>query len=49
MISGRKDRLDLLGVRVLVPQIAKNVPAAAHHLEFFLFHRNISFNLFKRS
>ena len=28
---GREDRLELLGVRALVPQIAEHIPASAHH------------------
>jgi len=49
MISGGQDGLELIGVRVLATQIAENIPAPPRHLEFFLFHRNISFSLFKRS
>jgi hypothetical protein len=49
MISGRKGRLDLLGVRVFCAQVAEYVSAPAHHLEFFAFHRNISLSFFKRS
>jgi len=46
---GREDRLELLHVRVLVSQIAEHIPASAHYFQLFGFHRNISFNLFKRS
>jgi hypothetical protein len=46
---GGQDGLELLGVRTLAPQVAKDIAAPPYHLEFFLFHRNISFSLFKRS
>src|SRR5580704_2933538 len=45
---GGEDRLELFGVRVLVLEVAEHVAAAAHDFQFFL-HRNISFNLLRRS
>ncbi len=44
----RENGLELLGIRILVSEVAENISAPAHHFEFFAFHRNISFSLFKR-
>src|SRR5260370_36468823 len=46
---GSQYGLELLCIRILAPQIAENIPTAARHCQLFAFHRNISFNLFKRS
>jgi hypothetical protein len=45
----RQDRLELLNVRVVVAEVAKNIPASAHHFRLIAFHGNISFSLFRRS
>jgi len=42
---GSEDCLELLGIRVLVPEVAENTPAPAHHFRLFAFYRNISFSL----
>jgi hypothetical protein len=46
---GGQNSLELFSVGVLMPQIAEHIAASPHHSQFFIFHRNISFNLFKRS
>jgi hypothetical protein len=43
------ERLQLFGIGVLMPQIAEYIAASPHHFQLFAFHRNISFNLLKRS
>src|SRR5258706_7020215 len=43
-----QDGLELLGVCILMPEVAKNISAAPHYLQLFALHRNISFNFFKR-
>jgi hypothetical protein len=32
---GRQNRLELLRIRILAPQIPEHVPASPHHLQFF--------------
>ncbi len=44
-----QDGLELIRIGVLVSQVAKNIFASPHYFQLFAFHRNISFNLFKRS
>jgi hypothetical protein len=46
---GGQDGLELFGIGVLMPQIAERISASPNHIQFFTIHRNISFNLFKRS
>src|SRR6202030_2825837 len=46
---GSEDRLELLGIRVFVPEIPENIPAPSHHFQLFPFHHKISFSAFKRS
>jgi hypothetical protein len=45
---GRQDRLELLHIRVLVSKIVENISASTLHFQYFGFHYNVSFNLFKR-
>jgi hypothetical protein len=42
---GGQDGLALLRVRVLVPEVAEHIATSPHQLQFFAFHRNVSFNL----
>jgi hypothetical protein len=45
---GGQDRLELLGIRVLVPKAAEQIAASPPCVQLF-FYRNISFSRFKRS
>jgi hypothetical protein len=40
--------LELVRIRVLAPEVAKQVTTPSHHVHPFPFHRNISFSIFKR-
>ena len=44
-----QDGLELLGICVLVPEVAKNISAAPRYLQLFALDRNITFNPFTLS
>jgi hypothetical protein len=44
-----QDGLELIRIRILVSEVAKNISASPHYFQLFAFHRNISFSLCKRS
>jgi hypothetical protein len=44
-----QDSLELFRIRVFVSNVAEHIPAPSRYFQFFTFHRNISFNLFRRS
>jgi len=38
-----QDGLELIGIGILVSEVAKNISASPHYFQLFAFHRNISF------
>ena len=39
---------ELLGIRILLPEVTEHIAAAPNHFQLFGFHRKIAFNLFRR-